>query len=371
MKIQKSVIPLIVLVAIINVLIIAFPSVALQGARDGLFLWFNNVLPGILPFVIGANVLMALGVVKVLGVFLNPLMRFVFKLPGKASFPFAMGMISGYPVGAKIVCEMRQKGELSKSDAQRLLAFTNNGGPLFILGAVGVGMFASSALGYLILIVHYGVAILMGFTLSFFARKDRAIEYDGNYKMLVIDKKQPFGKVLGEAVKNAMETMVLIGGFMVLFSVVSALLVRVGVLNILPESAYTEGVVKGLLEAAGGVAAISQEGASAVVAGITVGIISFGGLSIMFQTLSFVSKTDLNQGLYVVSKVLHGFVSGVVLFLLYPFFATTIEAQATQATFAPTITQTFISSTINFFALLLGLGVLCLIFIFLKLFKRK
>lgn len=63
-------------------------------------------------------------------------MKPIFNVPGIGAYAFIMGIISGYPVGAKIVTEFRKNGECSKAEAERLLSFTNNSGPLFIIGTV-------------------------------------------------------------------------------------------------------------------------------------------------------------------------------------------------------------------------------------------
>lgn len=63
---------------------------------------------------------------------------------GVGAYAFIMGIISGYPVGAKIVTEFRLNGDCSKAEAERLLAFTNNSGPLFIIGTIGVSMFGNT-----------------------------------------------------------------------------------------------------------------------------------------------------------------------------------------------------------------------------------
>ncbi len=63
-------------------------------------------------------------------------MKPIFNVPGIGAYAFIMGIISGYPVGAKIVTEFRKNGECSKVEAERLLSFSNNSGPLFIIGTV-------------------------------------------------------------------------------------------------------------------------------------------------------------------------------------------------------------------------------------------
>ena len=81
-------------------------------------------------------------------------MRPVFNVDGKGSFCFIMGLISGYPIGAKIACEFRKQNICSKIECERLLSFTNNSGPLFIVGTVGISMFGNTSIGLLLLITN-------------------------------------------------------------------------------------------------------------------------------------------------------------------------------------------------------------------------
>ena len=60
-------------------------------------------------------------------------MRPLFNVPGEGAFPLIMGIISGYPVGAKIVTNFRKNGTVTKEEGERLITFTNNSGPLFII----------------------------------------------------------------------------------------------------------------------------------------------------------------------------------------------------------------------------------------------
>ena len=126
-----------IMVAIFNIIIIIMPNLVISSAKNGLLLWFNNILPAILPFLIGTNLLIRLGFIDFLGNLLEPFMQKIFNVSGNGAFPLILGMFSGYPIGAKITCELKEKGKISKIEAQRLISFTNNSGPLFIIGTVG------------------------------------------------------------------------------------------------------------------------------------------------------------------------------------------------------------------------------------------
>ena len=73
-----------------------------------------------------------------------------------------MGISLGYPVGAKIVSTLRMENSCTKTEAERLLAFTNTSGPLFIIGSIGVGMFGNNKIGILLLITHFVSSIIVG-----------------------------------------------------------------------------------------------------------------------------------------------------------------------------------------------------------------
>jgi len=359
-KILRIVLP--AFVAVLNILIVIHPSVALNAARGGLLLWFNNVLPALLPFVIGANLLMALGAVNFLGMFLSPVMKKLFKTSGRGGFALAMGLISGYPLGAKIVSEMRNRGELGKNDAQRLLGFTNNAGPLFILGAVAAGMFGSVALGYFLLAAHYLGSLCVGLLMRFYGKKRTKNDIQENLQPIAVFSrpKEPFGQILGNAVKNAMETMVIVGGFMVLFSVISALLAQVGLFGFIAHP-YSTGAASGVIEMAGGIGLLSQHGISRGIAALVAAMVSFGGLSILFQSLNFIGKTDLSSVVYVLCKIAHGAISGTLAFIAYPFFAQIIEQSQAQTAFAPNAVRTLASSSIAFVITIAVLAVVCVI----------
>ena len=98
-------------------------------------------------------------------------MRPLFNVPGEGVFALIMGTISGYPVGAKIATNLREKNNCTKEEAERLLAFTNNSGPLFIIGTVGICSFGNTLIGYLLLITHIMSSITVGLIFRFWKKK--------------------------------------------------------------------------------------------------------------------------------------------------------------------------------------------------------
>lgn len=137
----------------------------------GLSLFANSVLPSLLPFFIATELLSYTGIIEVLGKKLNKFMRPIFNVPGEGAFAFIMGIISGYPIGAKIVTNFRQNGICTKEEGERLLAFTNNSGPLFIIGTVGISLFFDTRTGILLFLSHILACISVGIVFRFWKRK--------------------------------------------------------------------------------------------------------------------------------------------------------------------------------------------------------
>ena len=207
-----------VLFLLFTLTLILFSSTNLSAAQNGLKLWANSVLPTLFPFFIATELLCRTNFVQILGKFLNKFMKPVFNVPGESAIAIIMGIISGYPVGAKVVCNLYDNKICSKSEAERLLAFTNNSGPIFILGSVGVSLLGNVELGKILLISHILSSFIVGFIFRFWKRDQVDLtfrNYKSESKELI--RVSNLGEILGDAIKKSISTILLIGGFVVLF----------------------------------------------------------------------------------------------------------------------------------------------------------
>ncbi|KAF0192657.1 MAG: nucleoside recognition, partial [Bacteroidetes bacterium] len=226
--------------------LILLSDTAVKAAMDGLRLWAGVVVPSLFPFFVAAEIMNSTGFIRASGLLLEPVMRPFFNVPGIGSFALAMGVTSGYPVGAKITSDFRKNGVLTKTEAERLMAFTNNSGPLFIVGAVGTGMYGSPRLGLFLFFCHFLACITVGFIFRFYKYSERPCYVKGRSinpfiafrKKLLNDNKNcklNFGTVLGDAISNSVSTIMTIGGFIVLFSVIIHLLTNTGIIGALAD----------------------------------------------------------------------------------------------------------------------------------------
>ena len=137
------------------------------AVKNGLSLWANSVVPSLFPFFVATELLSHTNIINQLGNILNFIMKPLFNVNGKGSFAFIMGIISGYPIGAKIAANFRKNNICSKEECERLLSFTNNSGPLFIIGTVGISMFEIQLLEFYFLLHIYLQVLLSDLFLDF------------------------------------------------------------------------------------------------------------------------------------------------------------------------------------------------------------
>ena len=326
---------IIFLALIIIILIISFPKQSLSAALKGLNTWLNVVLPSLLPFFIVSDIMIQLGFVDFLSAMLNPIMKPLFNCPGHSSFVWIMSMASGYPMEAKLVASLYEEGSISKVEGQRMLAFCNTSGPLFMIGAVGIGMLQSPKAGKIIAVSHYTAALVLGLLFRFYGRqKDNTRTYSTKPKiksafqeLLLGNSKsnKSLGNILSSSVKSSMESQVLIGGFIILFSVIINLLIPEQAANNSNLSAnkwifsfprewqLMKPLGAGILEITTGCQLLGDSIADFKNKLIAASfIIGWGGFSIHSQAISLLANTDLSISLYLVSKFLHGlFAAGI------------------------------------------------------------
>ena len=315
------------LICLFTLLLIVFSSGNLISAKKGLSLWANSVVPSLLPFFIATELLGYTNVISFLGKFLNKFMRPLFNVPGEGAFPFIMGIISGYPVGAKIVSNFKAQGLCTNIEAERLIAFTNNSGPLFIIGTVGIGLFKDTKTGILLLITHILACVTVGILFRWWkCRKNKrsSILESHTNKMPSKISLSNLGEVLANAIMNSINTIFLIGGFVVLFSVIVSILNSSGCLNIICKfllpvsnvfgfsSNYLKGIVTGLIELTNGVCSVALIPNKNISTNIIICafLLGFGGISVALQVLSITAKNGISIKPYLIGKLLQGMFAG-------------------------------------------------------------
>lgn len=337
LSIKKNILPIIFV--LFTICLVIFSKQNLQATKSGLQLWINSVVPALLPFFIATELLGHTNIILNLGNILNRFMRPIFNVPGIGGYAFIMGIISGYPVGAKIVTKFRNDGLCTKAEAERLLAFTNNSGPLFIIGTVGISMFGSPEIGILLFLTHLISCVIVGFLFRFWKYNDNE-KISINKNTISSNKLVCFsnlGEILSDSIINAINTVVMIGGFVIVFSVIISILNNCGFFNtiffllspvfkslgISPN--FITSIASGICELTNGLnlcCNIVNKNLSTNII-ISAFLLGFGGISILLQVFSIVSKSDISIKSYFLGKILQGIISCFLTYLfinIFPIF---------------------------------------------------
>lgn len=319
------------LILFLMISIIKNPVLSIVSAKNGISIWFNVLLPSLLPFFVLSELLILSGFVKAFGNLLKPIMKPLFNISGEGLFPVIMSMVSGYPVGSKLTCSLRNKNIITKLEGDRLITFSSTSGPLFILGAVLVGMLNSPDLRFLMIVPHYLGALTLGLLFSFYNPKEKETKKRDPtiYKENVINKEnnKSLGHILSKSVKDGMNSMILVGGFVILYSVIIEVLLNSHLIEIIIISfskslnlnvEILKGVFAGIFEISVGAQRIASLDLNIYYKICIINfIIAWGGFSGQSQALSFISQTDINSKIFVISKFFHGTFSAIYTYIFY------------------------------------------------------
>lgn len=269
-------------------LLLARSAEAAQAVRDGLALCAGSVIPALFPFLAVSGLLTALDAGA--SPALEPLARLL-GCSRAGARAFLLGLTGSYPVGARTVAQLYRRGGISRREACRLLLFSNNCGPAFILGVAGLGCFGSLRAGVLLWGVHILAALVIALALPRQAAEPP--ERPGS-----VPARPPLVPALIAAVRDAAGTMVYICGFVVFFLVLLRVLGRV--------TGLSHPVLSGAVELTQGILALPHTRRGFVWAA---GLLGWGGLSVHGQSAAVLSGTDLPMGPYLAAKAAHAAVS--------------------------------------------------------------
>ena len=330
------------LALVFSLTLIIFPEEAFAASLEGLRLWAQVVLPALLPFFVMAELLMGFGVVHFIGTLLEPIMQPIFKIPGVGAFAVAIGLASGYPIGAKITGQLRRKKLCSQIEAERLISFANTADPLFIAGAVAVGMFNMPELSVVLLLAHYLSAVIVGFFMRFHKNGELPINKQDDIlpKSLISRAKtalvnarvsdgRPFGSLLSDAILDTFKSLFFVGGCIVMFAVLSRLFEISGITSLVSNLVFSllsftdisrdiiNAIISGFFEIDIGAQAISVATAPLNQKMMAVSaIIGWSGLSVHAQVAAMIHGTDIRIKPYITARIFHAIFAGVLTVIL-------------------------------------------------------
>lgn len=338
------------------------PVSCVSAAKSAVTLCLDVVIPSLFPFFICSNLFISLGLANMLSRRLSRLMRPLFGVPGCGALAAVLGVVSGYPIGASCAAGLYTSGSCTKTEAERLLTFCSNSGPLFVLGAVGIGMLHNQRLGILLYIAHITAAFLTGILFRHYGKSasssaPAALPVDPDGKTAVF--------AIGTAVADAVDSILKICGFVIFFAVVTAALPKQPMLPFL----------YGLLEITGGIRELLNTGT--LLGNFMLPVISFflalSGLSVLLQTAGIILPAGLSLKPYILGKCTQAILAFGLTILLLHFFPVSAPAfaDASVPIFIPTTRMLLAGALVGIVFSAIAIGVLWSVVLLWEWLERR
>ena len=319
--------------AALLILLALRPQRYAAACAEGIALWAKVVLPALFPFLVLTAWIARSGMADGLGRKLSPLLRRC-GLPAASAGAFLLSIVSGYPVGSRVVADLQRRGKIGRADAERLSILCSTSGPMFILGSVGSAMFGGGKAGAALLSAHLFGVLAVALPVLLFRNTSAAAEPSPSpaaqrsaARAAATQARAPSG-TLGETVREAVLSVLCVGGFIALANV--ALCAAEDLLLLAPPRALAElclrpfgaqacaeGIVYGLIEATRGCAALAAAGAAGLP--FAAFAITFGGASILAQQLAFLRPAGVRAGRFIAVKAAQGCAAALFCALLLAF----------------------------------------------------
>ncbi|QGG55388.1 nucleoside recognition domain-containing protein [Paenibacillus sp. B01] len=337
--------------ALLMALMAFYPASVLASSLRGLSIWWEVLFPALFPFFVLSELMLGLGIVHFAGKLLDPVMRPVFRIPGSGGFVLAMGYLSGYPVGARLASQLWDQKLISRVEGERLVAVTTTSDPIFLIGAVSVGFFHQAAIAPVLAAAHYGSSLAIGFLMRWHGRgeseegasdpmphrRNSSARKRGGigsalkamHEARLLDGR-PFSVLVRDAVQSGLRLMIVVGGLVVVFSVLMELLRETSLLGLLEaglglvfeafggSASSAAPVISGLFEVTLGAKA-SSEASLALLhrTALAAWVLSWAGLSVHAQIASLVSHTGMRYRPFLLARFLHGLLAAGMVYALW------------------------------------------------------
>lgn len=290
--------------------LLVHPQEGLACAKEGMGLWLNTLIPTLLPFIILTSLLIHTGWIEKLLTPISPLFRLTLGTSLYGGYVFLLGMLCGYPMGAKLASDFYRAGKIDKREAHYLTTFCNHASPAFLLTYLGQHCLGGAMPAHWLLLCPLTADLIC---MLFF----RFLVYQGHTASAVCNEKKETsaaasaGGILDVSIMNGFETITRLGGYIFLFSILAGC-----VRCYWPFPPVYQYLLLGFTEITSGLSmfASSDLSVSARIV-VSASAAASGGLCILAQTRSILDK-DLKLLPYAVSKCISAVLTGMLSYLV-------------------------------------------------------
>lgn len=288
--------------------VLFFPEKSLQASKSGILLWFDTLLPTLLPFLILSQLILKTDLIQMIKKWFGPFFQKLFHCSENGAFCILCGFLCGYPVGARLIALQIREKNLSVSEGQYLLSFCSNLSPMFCISfGIREGIGSDRIFPYLLFI--YGSALLFGLL----NRPPKPSEVPA-----IVQKKQtsfsdPLFQIIDVCIIDSFLIMIKLCGYLILFSLLNSILATV-----LPkDNPLLFSAAAAFSEISSGLSLLGSLPKGLFRSALAVAAMTFGGVCCIFQTNSVLNGSGLSLKKYVLAKILTTFLALLLFFLWF------------------------------------------------------
>jgi sporulation integral membrane protein YlbJ len=314
--------------------ILLFPYELQAATLKGLVIWRDVLVPALFPFFVLVEIMLGLGVIHLLSKWLDPTMRLVFRMSGNSGVVLILGFLSGYPMAAKLISTLQKENQMSRKEAERLLGIATTADPIFIIGAIAIGLFQNESLASYLLFAHYGSSIILAIITRFFTKSYElsTLPLQDATNRQEIFKKTNILSLLKHALEHSSFLVFFIGGLVIFFCVYISLLTSIQWMNYFysivnsvistfsaNHSHFSLAIVDGFFEVTMGMNSIASDAAHTLGSQLVVAsfLLSWAGLSVHAQIMSLLHGSTVRYLSFLLYRLFHGFIAMMITFILW------------------------------------------------------
>ena len=310
----------------------AHSATVANAVKDGCTLCADVIIPSLFPFLFLSLFIVKSKMADLAGQAFSKITTKIYRLPGCAAAVILTSLVGGYPAGAQTAAQLCRQGDITPRQYQQLMCFCVCAGPAFLIETLGHCCFSSAWAGYILLAAQTISCLLLGMVacrLPFFENNETSLNQ--NVKAFKNNSEQSLSDVFVYCAYTSAQTMLTICSYVVLFTILSALLQEFGIIELLGNAIFcitknrefSSAMLPALLETSSSCYASAKAGLI-----FTSFATSFGGLCVHFQIFSFSSGLFLGKLCFITFRVLAGLLSCFFTWLLLCIFPTTVTAFA-------------------------------------------
>ncbi len=273
------------------------PQAVFSGASKGLMLWFEVVLPTLYPFLLLSGFLLVTGNLHVISSLLGGICSRVFGVSRNGSFVVLTGFLCGYPMGAKTAADLYESGYISHEEGRYLLSFCNNTSPSFIMNFLVLQTLGDQTLLLPSLLILTAAPVIVSFlTRRLYHLNANRAQGHKNAPQGIPENNWNFHEI-DACIMNSFETLLKVGGYIILFSVILSLL------QVMDTPTWLDCALS-FLEVTNGLAMLGSLHLPMTLSyPLMLGLTAFGGLCAAAQTQCMVQRAGFPIGPYLMQKL--------------------------------------------------------------------